>query len=630
MNPARRYSWSAPRLLAILAQLAVLGDCSSPARLFAASDPSALGLGEVRWGFDGASQANTFVPVSIEIHNQSDLPWQGELHLGQVMGASRSQVPQVMPLSLQGRESRWVQFCVLTHFAVEEWEVSWGPGAGHSASLPPVRVGRKSTVLIHDASSVNLAEGALKRFPEDLFPQSVTACGGLRSVALDHAPFWQGARAQAFLDWLRGGGRVEILRNARGEWPVFPAPLTELNQSLPTYRVGIGLVRRLDLQASQLDGEILRRERVLDESPVDASTEATRRLSQTSGSLGFGFNTSWDVNSGIFSRLRTTLAFRRRWWLIDLCVFAYVLALYPGCWYIGRVRRNVGGFYVAFAAATVLFSILFGLLGRLDESNTSRIATAGAAREVGDGTFEFSEWTLWRAAAGGTFAAGHPGSGHCYSTTDAMDALTGVVRISGRLQPGPVGSAEFNLPPASMQSLRHSSRVTIPRPRPQILQLQSEEGRLEQLRVSVAGSPAEHPLHAWGLLRGRCWQLEVEGDSITLPAKPVSENLALVLEERLDLNATTWGFTPRLGRTGGNPEEDRDWQAIRQQLMPWLVGHSLGLTDELHPRYLQTQSNDVRLAVLSPLPTELRATSEDFADQIGCVLFLYNLSSPAK
>ncbi|MEI9896554.1 MAG: hypothetical protein WDN28_22510 [Chthoniobacter sp.] len=128
----------------------------------------------------------------------------------------------VQPIFLAPRTSRWVQFSVPGIHGMGAAELHWGSGAKESVDVDgPANSGPPACVWLRDLDNPLTAGGALKSFPDPLFPTSAVAAESLDAVVLDHVPNWEAARRDAFLDWVKLGGTVHLLPGTDGALPVF-------------------------------------------------------------------------------------------------------------------------------------------------------------------------------------------------------------------------------------------------------------------------------------------------------------------------------------------------------------------------------------------------------------------------
>jgi hypothetical protein len=573
-------------------------------------DPDLLHVAETRWGFDGTIQKRTFIPLSVLVQNVSPAPWEGRLRLFRWAGTDhRLGMTLELEVSLQPDESRWVQLVPYIVDDLENWTLTWGPEERHRIEMTNLTVGVRPTVLIFDRAAVAPPGGALRRMPEELFPTSVTATDGLRGVILSHAPFWQGARAQAFLDWLARGGRVYLLHDEEGRFPRFPAPLGVLNDSRETFRVGTGTVRHIPRQVGEIDLEFARRELFNDDWPHSHAVSLTRQFNTATPST---FSGSWSPNGDLFRGLASVAEFHRQWWLIYSCVLGYLLMLWPGCYVVGVERRDVRRFYTLFFGTAVGFSVLFVYLGQLGASARNRVRSVALAHSLGEGRFDVTQWSVAANVNPGTFTLAHAGTGRTYSTCQDLE------HVDGRFLIGHESEVHLTMLPASTRTLLHRTRISIDRPVPRLVESELGPAGLERVQFSVRGSFERRVWKALAIFRGQVYELEPEGGMLVSNRIKRPESISTFLERPSHWKLNRWGM----------------WEQEDEELMPRsrqyiemirpLTGNSFGLKQEITPRLLQMDSGSLRLLVYTPMPNEFQPRGSDFPDQQGCALFCYD------
>lgn len=582
----------------------------------AESDPALLHVGRTVWGFDNTVQRRTFFPLSVEVKNLSPRPWTGRLRLLRSAGA-RTQVgaPLELEITLQGDEQRWVQFVPYLMDENETWVVEWGAESPQRLELPPVMRGPPPFVLIFSEDAVSSGTGVLRRMPEELFPTTVAATEGLGGVVLNSAPFWRGARAQTFLDWLAMGGQVVLLHNDQGVFPHFDSPLDFLNFEGEEVKFGSGRVRRLPVRATDLDLDQAR-EKVFRSEISDQIALQNSYRPGPYGTLSYSFLGAFDggVDGLTFRQLRNAVAFSRRWWLIYLAVAGYLLMLFPYCYRIGHQDRRVRGFYGAFFATAALFSVLFGLLGQVGGAAQNRMRSVALVQPVRGDVSAVMQWCQLAAVKGGTYSIDNPGTGVVSSTCQETESVPGVLDASL------AGRATFTMPPASTRTLLQRYKLTIPRPAPAVEQLIVEPMLIEQLSVSIAGCFDGSPFWAVAVYHGRVHHLRLSGSVLELDRTRPATSLDAFLAAPSQWKTTMWGATTPVEEEV--PETDRElYEELTRPLLLRL--YTGGDANSPVPRGIH--ADHVRLAVLVPLPAEMRRPGTPFVDEEGAALFIYDL-----
>lgn len=587
------------------------------------ADPDLLFVGDVVWGFDGRVPPHTFCPLWVETKNLSSTPWNGQLQLKRITrGSVQFGATLVESLALQGDETRWVQLVPYVFDDLEDWELSWGPEVNQRIVLPPVLKGERATVLIVDADSVSQPGTVFKRMTEERFPTSVTATDGLRGVILEHAPFWQGARARAFHDWLLTGGRVYLFHDRNGQFPVFPQALAFLNDERNQFFIGAGIVRKIEQGVDEISLDEARVEIFNDdwtqrEFQREQRERQQARVQQSPRRSGWG--DSWFRNQDLFRQLRDIAKFQRRWLLIYFAVLAYLATIYPGCFLIGTQQKNVAGFYLAFFTAVVFFAAIFSMLGQVGTRAENRIRTVALARSLGAGSFDVTGWSVLANVFSGEQTLVAPGSGVLYSTAQESEF------VAGSMHPGPGGQVNFEMLPDSHRTLLHRARIRTELRQPIWLPATSESLMNERLTFDITGAFPEEPIAALAVYQGLVYELSVNGNLLELRSQnrpvPLSAYLQRTADYRLRLNM--WGNPVR----GEEEQKSQNLSGVERYLplVRTLAGNSFGLRSEIEPRLLKLDQQTVRLFVLTAMTQPFDFETEDFPDQEGAVLFAYDL-----
>lgn len=575
----------------------------------AAQDSGEIAIERVEWGFDGKAVQRGFTPLSVLISNPSPGPAEGTIRLSRsIQLTSRVGAVHAEDFYISAGESRWVQFTPYVMGDWESWALDWGPARSQCYDVPTPNLGDPAVVMVDDPDDLSFG-GSLKRFDQALFPVSVTGTDSLGAIALDFAPDWQGARAQAFVEWLRRGGRVYVLLGPDGQYPEFPSALDPLNQTSERVRVGAGLVKRLPLRSSDLTRETVQSLILDDERPTAQSGAASRQTPYLLGRM-----IGWDRDRQLFIDLESLARFHRNWWLIYIAVFLYLLAIYPGCYSLGRNVANVRVFYAGFFGCTALFSVLFTWLGDLGSSEVSRARSAAIAYQLEDGLYDVTQWSSVAVVNGGEYELKHGGSGRLYSTCQEIEAVDGTITT------GANGALRLDMPPVSTRTVLHRTRLPAPGLGLRLDGFLADEMGLSSLNLSTgAGFPRDVEA-AFAAHRGRIHALHVGDGRLALADRGTATTSFLN-----DLELFAYQF--RQGAWGVRPVETEidEEDLLYDSSMRTLIGNSFGLRNQAAPETLNVPPDLVRVFVYAPLPPEFFVAGRDFPDQTGRVLYVVDL-----
>jgi hypothetical protein len=367
---------SSPKLWALVWMLALWG-LGSP--LFGQAP---LTVKEARWGFDGTIREFTFLPASVLLQNTSSGIVKTRIRFGRcdLPPEFRGDVYE-QEVTLAGNSSRWVQFIPEVFSGAEQWQIQYGPDPQDFFPMPPARSGKIVAVLL-DSPEGRFHPTSLDRFPSDLFPGSIVGTDLLDIVFLDHQPQLEGARLQAFLEWLRAGGSVVLLQQDDGKFPTFLGELAALNDPASVIRFGQGVIRRRPVRARDVTTDEIRE---LTAVP-DLSPRIASNTPQPAGTVvpKSGF---------LFESVMESLAhFNRPWWLIYPFTIVYLAVIGPLAFWVSR-SSPMRGFYTLFLGTVVAACVLIVVLNRSSIGSTPRLRTVAIAHEVEGNLWNIRQWT---------------------------------------------------------------------------------------------------------------------------------------------------------------------------------------------------------------------------------------------
>jgi len=572
--------------------------------------PNGVIVEETRWGFDGKAQRATFTPLSILLVNPDAKPAGGKLKLLRITGMNKPvDVPIEFEYDVPPFEQRWVQ--VIPHVIDEydSWYLAWGDAARERAEIPPPRLGDPAVVLLHNTRELPRSVGAIKRFPVDLFPPSVTATDSLDAVVLDTSPELQGARLQAFLEWIRRGGRVFLLQDDQGRYPQFPTALGALSTNADEFSVGSGRVRRLEKQAADIDPELLR-ETLMSRPP----TLRNGRPDPQDLFSVYGGATGWDRHRPILSDLEAASRFYRRWWLIYPLSLLYLASIFPASYLVGRNSPKMRWFFATFLGAAAAFSVAFATLGRVGTGERNRIRSATIARQVSDNIFDVSQWAALGVIEGREFTVSHEASGRLYCTGSDEE------QVNGAAIPGSSARLVVDIPPGSTRTVIARFRAESPPLQLKLDSLEFGEGRVQGLSVSGSGMP-ESLISAYAAYRENLYPLNPVANLLVADThRPVMTSIYASALGEFDQRTKSFGW----GGMGSSPvdPEEKTQEQLFEHLERRLIGNAFGLTNEVRRDSAITPPGQLRILLFAEDGKRFSISGEEFPDRRGCVLYV--------
>jgi hypothetical protein len=443
----------------------------------------ALEIKETIWGFDGQAVAGRFNLLSLRVANPSPKPYDGEMLLVETRGLdSVVGAPYVQPVYVAPGTERWVQYVpfVASEF---EWQIRWGRSSKERAVINAPRLGAPASVLLLDPSSPFAAGARLKAFPAPLFPTSVAATDGLAQVALDHVPRWEAARRQAFLDWVRRGGVVHVLKGP-GDPVQFADDLAALESPARVLRVGAGRVVRHEKLRAEFGDEHLK----------EAGFPPLERASG-----GGGGAVIYRPDQSLLRSLSSLTKPSVPWPLLYVLTIAYLVVIGPVHYrWARKVDYRVA--LAGFLGTVAVFAVAFIVTGRRGSGEKQVVHSISVAQHLGDGRWDVRSWNSAFATSGDYYRLRHRGESNYYSATHDSES------VNGAIYAGREGRLEVDIPLYSSRAFMH--RGVLSGPQGGITLAKAAEGELEFILPD--GWKLE-PMEAWARREGRMIPLSKKG-----------------------------------------------------------------------------------------------------------------------
>jgi hypothetical protein len=627
--------------------------CRIAALLCALSQAPRIAYGadieQTQWGFDGQVVANRFNLLSVLFSNNSSQPFDGTVELRKSVAGQYVDAPLVEAVYLAPNSSRWIQFHPYSKLDWEEWTVSWGPSPAGESALPKPRQGAPSCVLLEEPDALAAGSGgAIKRFPENLFPVHLSATDGLKSVAIDHVPRWEEGRSRAFIDWIQHGGRVYILRTAQGDYPKFAGVLEPLNTTSARQRVGLGQVERHDRTRRQLDPQYVEKVLVAGRDPAELAAEtaagaaaggsnATNRSADATASDSMFFSYQWEGDDPLLTALKKMSRPSHRWVMIHLMSLAYIALIFPGCYVIGK--RREGDYRIVFGSLLIIvlvFSLGFLFVGRRGYGEHTSVHSVAIARVAGAGRYDVTQWSNAFVVDGGDYTFSHAGTGRMYSSCQDEELVRGEIRN------GAEARFTADMPPFSSRAFGHRVVSAAPTLSARIetwetgVALRPESITLRDLSVSALPTKPERVLQKLILAKGanfpteyrevyamygrRVYSLTETADHFELKSEIGSLTVFLQIQQQSD--QTKARYLEPWSDLEGTPD-----QLYSAMFLP-LVARACSVTSERMALDFALPEDRVQLLVYAPMPAEMFVENSRFTTQRGYVLYCLDVLPP--
>ncbi|MEQ1862682.1 MAG: hypothetical protein ABMA13_22405 [Chthoniobacteraceae bacterium] len=445
----------------------------------------ALEIREIRWGFDGKAMPNRFNLLSVLVAQEGGArPFDGELALIETRGGELGVgAPIAQPLYLTPGTQRWVQFVPFVS-QENEWRLRWGQGEKARFVVPAAKFGPPATVLLRDATAVFADTARLAAFPDELFPTSVAATDALDQIVLDHTPRWDAPRREAFLDWLRRGGIVHLLRGPEGH-PRFEGDLAVLNE---TGRIGAGRVIRHDVGREDCDEAFLAK-----------AGYARREFKKQEGNTG---PMLYRFDQTLLQNLASLTKPQVQWWLLYLLTLAYLAFIGPVHYAWSRKvdwRLAIAGFL----GTVAVFALAFIIAGHRGSGEKQTSHSLAIARSLGGDRWDVQEWVSAFATKGDFYKLTHTAPANYYS------ALSDAEGVNGKITGGKDGHFDVDIPLYSARPFLHRAVMSGPKAEVKVIEWKADKLVLElpETFPRVTGS-------AHLRLRGQIRSVAVDGRKI--------------------------------------------------------------------------------------------------------------------
>jgi hypothetical protein len=563
--------------------------------LVTAAPLGALEVRETIIGFDGRVVPGRFNPISVLIENQRPSNFEGHLVLAAAeAGGGTRGAEYLQSIFLAPHTSRWVQFHIFVGNYFSPLTLKWGRGPQDSYEfLDQVKIGPPACVWLRDTANPFASAGALKSFPEELFPTTVVATEGLDAVVLDHGPRWEPARREAFLDWLRRGGTLHLLPGADGRFPIFAEGLEVLNADATMTRIGAGQVRRHQIAAREVNEKYLA---TLGYPP--------RELKQTQNPV------IYDLEATLFQRLSSLTRPTVSWTAIHLLALAYIGVIGP-LHYRFRRRFDYRVSILAFLGVVAMFGTAFALVGRRGYGESQTVNSLTIAHALGGGRCDATQWISAFATKGDLYTLTHESPSNLYGPGGALDS-GGSRALNGR-----DGRIELDIPLYSARTFVHRGVMMGADPAVTVERWPGADDRLDHLRLRTGPSFPADMAEAWivghGQQRGLVMKegvLELSGNTVALSDYFSREKLSPL------------AFNHQFARQQ-NPDAHR-------MLMPLLAARALGAQEVFQQAVIEAPrpADRLQLCIVAPAPASFHLRGPGFSRERGWVLYVQDVFKP--
>ncbi|QDT88892.1 hypothetical protein [Gimesia algae] len=596
----------------------------------------AIDVEEVVWGFNNQHTSGKCIPLSILLRNNTPEAFDEPIQLNRLLyGGSKTGAPLMRKIFLAPFSSQWVQFYpYIIGPRQEDWSINWGPEFIYGQKLTRAENNIDSNAGLHDVRSRIILSrsdalvtktGHFKRFPEELFPPSVTATDSLDEILIGHVPRWDTARKVSFMDWLYEGGIVHLLPDeTTGNNLSFTSSMVELNSPLEFFRIGEGLVIRHTLKMPQMTENVLtaavnkihdqEAESILHRKP---ETRQSKTVTDQYSVQRYG-----DINSRLMHQLTDLTHPDHNWPLIYLMSLLYLFMIFPGCFLFNKRQKNsrYRNSLLFILLTVVCFSTIFWSIGKRGYGEKTTINSLLVAEPLQGNYFDTTCWINSFVTNGGKYQFTSSGAGSIFTTAQETE------RINGIIANGIDGFFKADIP--AFSSRQFMSRIKIPYSKPECKVVDYElnrDGNLKDLTLEFQpGLPANHS-RSQVLFREKLYSLgqskQKNGTLLRLKEGRVTPVATWRTKLQSDL-----GYGPRYAY--GN--QNKDPKKVYSKLYETLVIKSLDLTTEEQVVNYRDHQSRFKLFYYCDIPDEFKLKTDVRGDQQGRILFIYDFALPEK
>lgn len=633
----KRLNRYAQRSLRTALQLLVFVSLTALVPAVAAAQDAALVVKEHVWGFDGRVQPGQFNPLSILLDNQTDEPIDATatLQLFQgMMNASGGRYAQKIFIAPTAR--RWIQFYPYVADSYSgnsnQWHLVVAGKKIQDFAQPraAVKLATEKTdqppqsVILDRAERFSSVPATVKHLPENIFPPYATATVGLHTVFLDHVPDWESPRQQAFLSWLKQGGRLHLLQDSRGEFPRFSGELTEISKPFDRYAVGKGLVVRHAFQRDGITEDLVRRSTAVDvlQSPDE---DFEKQLAEEMKAQNYNTSLTTDdieastIDDGFFRGMRELTLPEHSWPLIFLLALCYIGLIFPGCFLLSKNKElHFLTTYGAIIGLSVVFSLLFLFIGRRGYGETTTMQTLAIARAEDDRNWSILQWNAFFVTSGDDYSAAAADQQTMFATSDSAEQ-SGATIVAGNQ-----GQIAMRIPPFSSQTFVSRRRFSASDWGLKLGEVRTTASSLEQLIIEVgADFPVGDDVEYFVLHSRNVYSMTYNSQRKSLEQlgrkRPLAAFCRPIFDNQLMSPARTFqGASQQTSRT--------EQQKFFDESLPSLAQRSL-FDDLVHsPRRFVLPPDRIRLFVYAPMPEEFELQLTAAAKRTGRILFVKDIS----
>lgn len=570
-----------------------------------------LDVERVSWGIDGKLRKGKFNLVTVEVRNVSEETFDGELTLQPTQGLGQgADIPLVQPdVFIEPLGTRAVQFVVFVPGgAADSYTIRWGRGPDRTYQPDDDPPTSDMQAVVQFLATGQTEAASVPSVDDASFPTSVAGFDGVEAILLNHVPRWDELRARALKDWVYQGGTLHLFEETPGKFPEFGQSLAELNEPSPSFSLGGGRVVRHAMNLSAAKREYVLAN--ISNSLERVQSEPTQPYNENDpNNFNNYYAQDFDGAGNLNTLLKQLTQPQHSWPLIYLLAILYLLAIFPGCWLLGRKRGDFRITYGVLIGVIALFSLGFRTVGARGYDEETVINTLAVARPVSGGRATVTQWGNFFVTGGGQFAIKHAAEGAVYGSGQANEAVRGFSLNR------PYGEMRVDIPSFSGRTMVSTGVFKIDAPRFEVAEFRQQGGTPSlTLRIANFDRWNASGFHgAEALVGNSLYMLTNAGDRLTLSPNP--RPVATELQgSSLTVYQNQWASQQELSA---------DLQLLRAKSI--LMRQDLGIARHDQLGNWSLPADRVRVFLYYDLPEEMKATVSANVKEQGRLLWVVDV-----
>ena len=404
-------------------------------------------------------------------------------------------------------------------------------------------------------------------------------------MVLDHLPRWEAPRREAFLDWIRRGGIVHLIRGASG-FPAFEGDLAPLNTIGARERLGVGWIVRHDVTRAECSGEFL-----------GQAGFPVRALKTDAQTVVYGFDQS--LFRGLAGLTRPEIA----WWLIYLLTLAYLGIIGPLHYRWSKLfdwRISLG----ILGGTVCVFAIAFLIAGRRGAGETQIVHSASIAYALGERRYDVVQWVSAFVTEGDLYKLTHPAPANFYSATSDIE------RVNGQILNGREGHFLVDIPLYSSRPFVHSGVMRGDDTSVDVLNWDKKEITLH------SGKNFPRADEIWARLNEKFLLVRQENGLLILAPDSSGETEAVFFDPNHFRTLTAMEYA----------NSGLEWKTLLRPLIGRALGGVAGMANYSPARPLP--ADQLQLFVYAPIPDGFHLQGKGFGRENGRVLYVQDVFKP--